>query len=128
MNTEQEKIIEEILTRLSKIEEIISPPSGDVFKPQPNKQKTMTEIVRGKNLNGQQKVLFVVGYNERYLNRKDTTINDIKKGWKEAKFNGSYAPMVLTRALKEGIVSDYEKNGQYTLTQSGETLFDSIFS
>lgn len=128
MSKDQDQIIKNILERLEKLEsEIFSLPDKD-SKPRNTKQKTMTEMVKGKNLNGQQKVMFIVGYFEKILNKKEITITDIKLGWKDAKFNGSYASMILARTLKDGFINDYDKKGEYLMTQSGETLFESLFN
>jgi hypothetical protein len=127
MNEDLNKEIKNIIKRLEKIEAIIfSAPNEKLVSN--NKKKTMVEIVKGVKINSQQKVLFIVGYYEKILGKNNVTENDIKVGWKEAKFDGSYANFALVRALKEGYINDYDKNKSYILTQTGESIFDSLFT
>lgn len=126
MSKEQDKIIENILERLDKIEsQIFSQPDKVPGTPS-SKRKTIAELTRGKKINGQGRVAFIVGYYEKILKKSSITVADIKEGWKDGKFIGHYVPELLARAQKEGLVHDYDKNKEFSLTQSGEVLFDLI--
>src|SRR3989338_4065978 len=102
MSKEQDKIIENILERLEKIEsQLISQPNKGASSLS-SKRKTIAELTRGKSINGQQKVAFIVGYYEKILGKPEITVGQIKEGWKEGKFVGHYVPELLLRAQKEG--------------------------
>lgn len=128
MSKEQDKIIEHILERLEKIELKISSQPDKIVGTSSSKRKTIAELTRGKKINGQGRVAFIVGYFEKILKKPSITVAEIKEGWKDGKFVGHYVPELLARAQKEGLVHDYDKNKEFTLTQSGEAFFDSIIN
>jgi hypothetical protein len=127
---EIDKILKNILVRLENIEKALSinvAANADVNKPiRPGKTLkaiTLPELARSKKaVNGQQKVAIVVGYYERITRKDPITKNDIKEGWKEGKFPGSFADVLVHRAIKDGLIRDLK--GKYDLSQTGEDFFD----
>ena len=129
MSKEQDKLINNILTRLEKIESQLSAQPQKVLEHSvSSKRKTIAELTRGKEMNGQSRVAFIVGYYEKILKKNGITVADIKEGWKDGKFVGHYVPELLARAQRIGLIHDYDKNKEFTLTQSGEMFFDSIIN
>ena len=92
-----------------------------------NKGLTLPELARRANLgNGQQRVAAIVGYFEKLQGKDEVGVADLQQGWKDGKFPGSYAPVYLSRAIKEGLVRQKEK-GSYDLSQTGEDFFTNLF-
>ena len=92
-----------------------------------NKRLTLPELARRAKLsNGQQRVAAVVGYFEKLQGKDEVTMADLQQGWKDGKFPGSYAPVYLSRAIKDGLVRQKAK-GSYDLTQTGEDFFAGVF-
>ncbi|MEK7462011.1 MAG: hypothetical protein AAB618_00330 [Patescibacteria group bacterium] len=95
---------------------------------QTQKKITLPELARNNSLeNGQERVAAIVGYNEKILIKTDVQVSDIQQGWKEGKFHGAYAPVYLSRAIKDGLVRQKGKN-TYDLTQSGEDFFEVLLN
>jgi hypothetical protein len=118
--------MEELVSRITKLEEAVFAPA---FKPESRaiKQRTLAELIKGKTLkNGQEKVAVIVGYYERMLGKESVTPDDMREGWKQARFNGAYAPILLARAEGDGLVSNYGHKGNYVLTITGEEFYQSI--
>ena len=59
------------------------------------------------------------------LKKDKITEADIKEGWKDGKFIGTYANSLLQRAIKDVLIRDL-KDGTYDLTQDGENFFETI--
>lgn len=124
-----ETTIEDILTRLNKLEAVVfvtgGRPAGT--KSVGTKARTLPELIKGKTIkNGQEKVAVIVGYIEHELSSHAVTPDDIRSAWRQAKFNGGYAPILLARAVATGLVSNYGTKGNYVLTQSGEEFYQGI--
>ena len=100
---------------------------GAPKKPSSGKVRALPEIVKNKALgNGQQKIAAIVGYLENIQKVEAISTAAIKDGWSMAKFDGGFANILITRAAKEGLIADYKKNGNYVLTQTGETFWDGL--
>lgn len=115
--------IKNILERLEKIERTIfeSPVRERITRKK--KEITLPELVRNKKLkNGQERVAVVVGYFELVAGKHDISTKDIESGWMDGKLEGTFANMLLRRAIKDGLVRD-KKDGTYDLTQTGEYFF-----
>jgi hypothetical protein len=120
----QEEINSEIFARLEKIEKIMfggkKEPSAPI-----KKGLTLPELIFGKKFNnGQEKIALILGYMEKFDNKKGIKEIDIQQGWKDGKFDGSYANEFLRRATKS-LVRDL-KDGTYDLSQTGEQFFDNF--
>jgi len=91
-----------------------------------NKEKTLREIVKGKRFkNGQEQIAAIVGYHEKVLGQliqKD----QIKDVWQDAKMNGAFAAIYLTRA-KDTLVRILS-DGTCDLTQTGEEFFEALIN
>ena len=122
-----EEQIAKIIERLEKLEGAVFPKAGTPSFSSAAKPKTIAEVMKGKKFeNGQQKVAAIVGYYEKQLGNKEVSEADIKAGWRDSKFVGGYAAMLRIRAEKDGWISDYQKNGKYVLTQSGEDFYQTL--
>ncbi|KKU49519.1 MAG: hypothetical protein UX71_C0013G0013 [Parcubacteria group bacterium GW2011_GWA1_47_10] len=120
-NKTQEEINAEIIKRLENLEKVRHTPS-EVLKR--GKQKTLPEITKGKKLkNGQQKVAIIVAYYEKFLSKPSVTTEEITQGWRDGKFDGSFARTLLDRAISDGLVRDL-KDGTFDLSQSGEGFYE----
>lgn len=92
-----------------------------------NKGLTLPELARRAKLsNGQQRVAAIVGYFEKLKGKDEVTVTDLQQGWKDGKFPGSYAPVYLSRAIKDGLVRQKAK-GSHDLSQTGEDFFTGLF-
>ena len=92
-----------------------------------NKGLTLPELARRAKLaNGQQRVAAIVGYFEKIQGKDGVGVTDLQQGWKGGKFPGSYAPVYLSRAIKDGLVRQKEK-GLHDLSQTGEDFFAGLF-
>ncbi len=121
----QEQINQEVFNRLKNIESLIFSQSA-AYKPT-SKLITLAELVRDKEFkNGQEKVAAIVGYYEIELGKTSITNSDVQQGWRQAKFNGNYAPELMKRAVKDGLVNDYDAKGNFVLTQSGEKFYNEL--
>ncbi|HEY4489555.1 MAG TPA: hypothetical protein VJA87_03715 [Candidatus Paceibacterota bacterium] len=90
------------------------------------KEKTLREIIKGKKFNGQEQVAAIVGYHEKILGQA-VHKNEIKNAWQEAKMNGKYAAIYLTRAQKDALVRILADD-TCDLTQTGEDFFDGLLT
>src|SRR3989344_4943954 len=128
----QESINKDVLERLTKLENAVFLSSGSSGQPKVaklagSKTRTLPEIIRENTpKNGQGKVAAVVGYCEHELGLEIVSPEDIRNTWRQAKLDGSYAPIYLSRAIGEGLVNDYGKKGSYVLTQSGEAFYQNL--
>jgi len=90
------------------------------------KQKTLREMVKGKKLqNGQEQIAAIVGYYEKILGQhipKDR----IKEEWANAKMDGTFTAMYLSRA-KDTLIRIHA-DGTCDLTQSGEEFFAKLIN
>jgi len=122
----QEEKIESLSERIEKLEKVVF---GDIpvsIKTNSSKPLTITALARKDNVkNGQQKLTAIVGYYEKILKRGKITESDIKEGWKDGKFTGTYANVLLQRAIKDVLLRDL-KDGAYDLTQDGENFFETL--
>ena len=127
MDTSSE--IQKIKERLDKIEAVLRGPVQQTAGiTRSNKAITLPELARDKKiLNGQKKIAVIVGYHEKIASLERIDVKNIKSGWKDGKFSGSYNSSLLQRAVKDGLVRDL-KNGYFDLTQSGEDFFDDLIS
>lgn len=90
------------------------------------KQKTLREIVRGKKFkSGQEQVAAIVGYYEKILGQRIEK-NKIKEEWANAKMNGTFVAMFLSRA-KDTLIRIYTDD-TCDLTQTGEEFFDKLIN
>lgn len=122
MKTTEQRIFE-LESRVEALEEKIL--SAEVPAINANsKERTLQEIVKGKRFNnGQEQVAAIVGYHEKVLGhliQKD----QIKEEWRNAKMNGVYAPIYLTRA--KGTLVRVLDDGTCDLTQTGEGFFEEL--
>lgn len=116
--------IKKIISRLEKLEDAVFVVGHEEIKKQV-KQSTLAEIVRGKKIkSGQQKVAVIVGYYEKIIKKTPLKETDLKKGWKEGKFDGKYNPNFLARAIKDGFVRNIE--GDLDLSQTGEKFYGDL--
>lgn len=116
--------IEKIISRLEKLESAVFGVGHEKIKKQ-TKQRTLPELVRGKKIkSGQQKVALIVGYYEKIIKKEPLKEIDIKKGWKDGKFDGKYNPNFLARAIKDGFVRNID--GDLDLSQTGEEFYDDL--
>lgn len=91
-----------------------------------SKQKTLREIIKGKKLkNGQEQVAAIVGYYEKILSQRISKDN-IKEEWANAKMNGTFAAVYLSRA-KDTLIRILD-DGTCDLTQSGEEFFEKLLN
>ncbi len=118
------KILKEILDRLNRLEQRVFSKSSSCLSLSP-KTKTLPEIVKGKKFkNGQEKVAIIIGYDEKIEKKTDITESDVKKGWKNGKFDRKYNSNLLARAIKDGLVRNID--GNLDLSQAGEKFFDNF--
>lgn len=118
--------LNELVRRIEKLEKAIFAAPSSTSPRTIGKTRTLPEIVKGKKLNGQQKVAAIVGYLEKILGTEEITANAINEGWGSAKFDGGFANIYITRAAKDALVADYKKDGKYVLTQTGEDFWQSL--
>lgn len=91
------------------------------------KQITLPEIAREAIFdNGQRRIAAIVGYFEKIKGQESISSADIREGWRAGKFPGSYSPVYLHRAIKEGIIRQKDKNS-FDLSQSGEDFLKEIY-
>ncbi len=90
------------------------------------KERTLREMIRGKKFNGQEQVAAIVGYHEKILGQP-VHKNEIKNVWQDAKMNGKYAAIYLTRAQKDALVRVLADD-TCDLTQTGEEFFDRLLT
>ena len=94
---------------------------------QSKKGLTLPELARRAKLsNGQQRVAAIIGYFEKLQGKDEVIAADLQQGWKDGKFPGNYAPVYLSRAIKDGLVRQKAK-GFYDLSQTGEDFFINLF-
>lgn len=112
-------------TRLKQLED------GEHAAPAPRaniggKEKTLREIVKGKKFkSGQEQIAVIVGYHERLLGQRIPK-DKIKVEWAEAKLNGAFSPVYLSRA--KGTLIRVLNDGTCDLTQTGEEFFDRLLN
>jgi hypothetical protein len=127
MNTDDEKY-QDFKTRIEKLEAAVFPGNGTApALIAAKKQKSLPELVKAHPpQNGQQRVAAIVGYLEKIEKKTDIKLSDVKKGWAVGKFDGRFANILMTRAVKDGLIADYAGSGSYVLTQSGETYWEQL--
>lgn len=124
MEKTQNEINKELLERIEKLEKLFGASDS---KPIVKKEKMLPEIIKGKKFgNGQEKIAVIVGYKER-VNGSSVSLKDISQGWRDGKFDRSFARELLNRAIKAGFVRDL-KDGTYDLSQTGEEFYESFTS
>lgn len=124
METNEERITA-LESRVKALEALVlntDAPTVSVSK----KQRTLREIIKGKKFNGQAQVAAIVGYYEKVLGQPIHK-NEIKNAWQDAKMNGKYAAIYLTRAQKDALVRVLADE-TCDLTQTGEDFFDGLLS
>ena len=121
-----EKELKKIIERLERLEHAIFDSEMKPMAQKPSsKGLSLPELIRNKSLeNGQQKVAVLVGYMEKMENKTSIVMGDIKEAWRRAKFDKAFANILVTRAVKEGLISDYGNDGNYVLTQTGERFWE----
>lgn len=123
-----DEMYKDLQKRIERLEKAVFPEGGtsstlSVTK----KQRSLPELVKAHPpQNGQQRVAAIVGYIEKIENRTDIKLADIKKGWAVGKFDGGFANVLVSRAVKDGLIADYSKDGTYVLTQSGESYWEQL--
>lgn len=128
MDSRIEQILTKIAdheTRLEKLE-TMSRPSESVLTlvGASTKQKTLRELIKGKNFNnGQEQVSAIVGYHEVLLGQK---INKerIKHEWVGAKMENKFDNKFINRA-KDDLIRIHA-DGTCDLTQTGEEFFTTL--
>lgn len=90
------------------------------------KERTLREIIKGRKFNGQEQVAAIVGYHEKVLSQPIHK-NEIKNVWQDAKMNGKYAAIYLTRAQKDALVRVFDDE-TCDLTQTGEEFFSGLLT
>lgn len=128
MNDKQEKINKDLLTRIERLEKIaLKGGTPHISTRAAGKVLSLPELIKGHDLsNGQEKITAIVGYLEKIRGKNPIKATDIKQGWREGKFDGGFANVLITRAIKDGLIADYENNGNYVLTQGGEKFWDEL--
>lgn len=122
----KEEEIKSLSGRIEKLEKVVFGNAPVAIKTNSSKPLTITALARKDNVkNGQQKLTAIVGYYEKILKKDKITESDIKEGWKDGKFTGTYANVLLQRAIKDVLIRDL-KDGTYDLTQDGEIFFETI--
>ena len=122
----QEEKMKSLSERIEKLEKAVFGNIPVSIKTNSSKPLTITALARKDNVkNGQQKLTSIVGYYEKILKKDKITEADIKEGWKDGKFIGTYANSLLQRAIKDVLIRDL-KDGTYDLTQDGENFFETI--
>jgi hypothetical protein len=123
-----EKLLNDLQKRVERLEKVVFPTEGesrtfDVVK----KVKSLPELVRMYPLqNGQQRIAAIVGYMEKIEKRGNIKLADIKRGWGLGKFDGSFANVLVMRAVRDGLIADYNNDSTYVLTQSGESFWEQL--
>ena len=119
---------EDILRRLEKLERAIFA-SGTSAPARGGKTPSLPEIIRGREIrNGQEKIAAIVGYLEKIRGQEAVSMADMRAGWREAKFDGGFAGILVTRAVKHGLISNYGSKGSYVLTQTGEDFWERLLA
>lgn len=123
-----EEIHKDLQKRIERLEKVVFPPDGaSPALGATKKQRSLPELVKvHPPQNGQQRVAAIVGYIEKIENRTDIKLADIKKGWAVGKFDGGFANVLVSRAVKDGLIADYSNDGSYVLTQSGEAYWEQL--
>lgn len=121
MKTSEQRI-SELESRVEALEALVLHSNAPVVS-MGKKEKTLREIVKGKKFNGQEQVAAIVGYHEKVLGQR-VQKNEIKKTWQDAKMNGKYAAIYLTRA-KDTLIRILDDDS-CDLTQTGEEFFDAL--
>lgn len=121
MKTSEQRI-SELESRVETLEALVLQSKAPVVN-MGGKEKTLREIVKGKKFNGQEQVAAIVGYYEKILGQR-VQKNEIKKGWQDAKMNGKYAAVYLTRA-KDTLIRILDDDS-CDLTQTGEEFFGAL--
>lgn len=127
-NMTNEEMYKELQKRVEQLEMVVFPADGaSPALGTTKKQKSLPELIKAHPpQNGQQRVAAIVGYIEKIENRTDIKLADIKKGWAVGKFDGGFANVLVSRAVKDGLIADYSKDGSYVLTQSGESYWEQL--
>lgn len=113
------------LKRIERLEKAVFK-TANVSMQRSKKAQTLPELARNRTLkNGQQKIAIIVGYNEKIKEMQKIKRKDIKQGWKDGKFDGSYSDELLRRTIRDGLIRDL-RDGIYDLTQSGEIFFETF--
>ncbi len=121
MKTSEQRI-SELESRVEALEALVLHSNTPVVS-MGKKEKTLREIVKGKKFNGQEQVAAIVGYHEKILGQR-VQKNEIKNAWQDAKMNGKYAAVYLTRA-KDTLIRILDDDS-CDLTQTGEEFFDAL--
>ena len=121
MKTSEQRI-SELESRVEALEALVLQNKAPVVN-MGGKEKTLREIVKGKKFNGQEQVAAIVGYYEKILGQRIQR-NEIKKVWQDAKMNGKYAAVYLTRA-KDTLIRILDDDF-CDLTQTGEEFFGAL--
>lgn len=117
--------LEKIVERLERLEQAVFSTKISSSKPLTVKNISLPELIRKRTLqNGQQKVAVLVGYMEKIENKSQIAMADIKDAWRRAKFDGGFANVLVTRAVKDALIADYSSDGNYVLTQTGERFWE----
>lgn len=125
MNSYQEDI-KKIIERLERIEKVVfSAKVSRASKPTAAKSVSIPELIRNTTFrSGQQRVAVLVGYMEKIEGKPQIVMADIKDAWRRAKFNGNFANVFVSRAVKDALIADYGGDGNYVLTQTGERFWE----
>jgi hypothetical protein len=125
-----EEMYRDLQKRVERLEKAIFPVDGtSLAVGATKKMKSLPELVKARPpQNGQQRVAAIVGYIEKMEKRTAIKLPDIKKGWAIGKFDGGFANVLVTRAVKDGLIADYNNDGSYVLTQSGESFWEQLNS
>lgn len=111
-----------LVARVERMEKI--PPREPQIVTKKTKEKTLPELVKGREFkNGQQKVAVIIAYREKYGRQTALTMQDVVQGWRDGKFDGSFARTLLDRAISDGLVRDL-KDGTFDLSQSGDAFYE----
>lgn len=129
MSTNEEGY-QDLQKRIERLEKAVFPTDGiSPTMGATKKMKSLPELVKiHPPQNGQQRVAAIVGYIEKMEKRTSIKLPDIKKGWAIGKFDGGFANVLVTRAVKDGLIADYNDDGSYVLTQSGESFWGQLNS
>jgi len=118
----QNDINAELYARIEQLEKQLQSPQAP--HKQGSKQRTLPELIKGKKFkNGQQKVCVIVAYYEKYAGKTSVTMDEIAQGWRDGKFDNTFARTLLERAVIEGFVRDL-KDSTYDLSQSGGEFYE----
>ena len=102
----------------------LTTPASNVSKN--GKQKTLRELIKGKKFkSGQERVAAIIGYHEKVLGQR-VLKNQIKDEWVNAKMNGKFSDMFISRA-KDTLIRVLT-DGTCDLTQTGEEFFDQLLN